>query len=37
MAAWVHNHGSKESNVSGGIEIPKRMPPDWVKLVKVNG
>ena len=35
MAAWVKKHGAKESNVFEGIEIPKRMPPSWAKLVKV--
>jgi UDP-glucose 4-epimerase len=35
MAAWVRKHGAKESNVFEGIEIAKRMPPSWAKLVKV--
>ena len=36
MAAWVREHGARESTVFEGIEVLKNMPPSWAKVaVKV--
>jgi UDP-glucose 4-epimerase len=34
MAAWVKDHGSRESNVFGDIEIVKRLPPSWASAAQ---
>ena len=34
MAAWVHNHGIRESSIFENIEIMKRMPPSWAKVAR---
>jgi UDP-glucose 4-epimerase len=36
MAAWVREHGARESCVFDGIEIHKNMPPSWAKVVLVK-
>jgi UDP-glucose 4-epimerase len=35
MAAWVSNHGARESNVFEAIEIQKKMPPSWAKVLGI--
>jgi UDP-glucose 4-epimerase len=32
MAAWVREHGARESCIFDGIEILKNMPPSWAKV-----
>ena len=32
MAAWVREHGARESNVFEGVEILKNMPASWAKV-----
>jgi UDP-glucose 4-epimerase len=32
MAAWVREHGARESNIFGCVEIMKNMPPSWAKV-----
>jgi len=32
MAAWVRQHGARESCVFDGIEVSKNMPPSWAKV-----
>jgi UDP-glucose 4-epimerase len=34
MAAWVREHGARESNVFEEIEILKNMPPSWAKVTR---
>jgi UDP-glucose 4-epimerase len=36
MAAWVHEHGTRESCIFDGIEIAKNMPPSWAKVAAVK-
>lgn len=36
MAAWVRDHGARESSVFEDIEIMKNMPPSWAKVAKVH-
>jgi UDP-glucose 4-epimerase len=36
MAAWVREHGARESNVFQAIEIAKNMPPSWANAMKVQ-
>jgi UDP-glucose 4-epimerase len=36
MAAWVRDHGSRESNVFEDIEIPKNLPPTWARVARVR-
>ena len=36
MAAWVKDHGSRESNVFDEIEIPKNLPPSWASVARVR-
>ena len=31
-AAWVHQHGARESSIFEGVEILKNMPPSWAKV-----
>lgn len=33
MAEWVKQHGSRESNVFGDIEVAKNMPPSWAAVL----
>jgi len=32
MAAWVREHGARESSIFEGIEIVKAMPPSWAEV-----
>jgi UDP-glucose 4-epimerase len=32
MAAWVRQHGARESSVFEGIEVSTNMPPSWAKV-----
>jgi UDP-glucose 4-epimerase len=32
MAAWVRQHGARESCIFDGIEVSKNMPPSWAKV-----
>src|SRR4029077_16981102 len=36
MAAWVKDHGSRESNIFEDIEIPKTLPPSWASVARVR-
>jgi UDP-glucose 4-epimerase len=36
MAAWVRDHGSRESSVFEDIEIPKNLPPSWARVARVR-
>jgi UDP-glucose 4-epimerase len=36
MAAWVREHGARESCIFEGIEISKNMPPSWTKVAAVK-
>jgi UDP-glucose 4-epimerase len=36
MAAWVKNHGSKESSIFEGIEVLKNLPASWAKATRVH-
>jgi UDP-glucose 4-epimerase len=36
MAAWVRDHGSRESNIFEDIEIPKNLPPSWARVARVR-
>jgi UDP-glucose 4-epimerase len=36
MAAWVKDHGSRESSVFEDIEIPKNLPPSWASVARVR-
>jgi UDP-glucose 4-epimerase len=36
MAAWVREHGARESCIFDGIEILKNMPPSWAKVAAVK-
>jgi UDP-glucose 4-epimerase len=36
MAAWVREHGARESNVFEGVEVLKNMPPSWAKVAAVK-
>ena len=36
MAAWVREHGARESCIFDGIEIPKNMPPSWAKVASIK-
>jgi UDP-glucose 4-epimerase len=36
MAAWVREHGARESNVFEAIEVLKNMPPSWAKVAAVK-
>src|SRR5208283_1455022 len=35
MAAWVREHGARESSVFAGIEVARNMPPSWAQVVKL--
>jgi UDP-glucose 4-epimerase len=34
MATWVHSHGIRESSVFETIEVAKKMPPSWAKVIR---
>jgi UDP-glucose 4-epimerase len=36
MAAWVRQHGARESNVFEGVEIIKNMPASWARVMAVK-
>jgi UDP-glucose 4-epimerase len=36
MAAWVREHGARESCIFDGIEVSKNMPPSWAKVAMVK-
>jgi UDP-glucose 4-epimerase len=36
MAAWVRDHGSRESSIFEDIEIPKNLPPSWASVARVR-
>jgi UDP-glucose 4-epimerase len=36
MAAWVKEHGSRESGVFEDIEIPKNLPRSWASVARVR-
>jgi len=36
MAAWVREHGARESCIFEGIEVPRNMPPSWAKVASVK-
>jgi len=36
MAAWVKDHGSRESSIFEDIEIPKNLPPSWANVARVR-
>lgn len=36
MAEWVSKHGTRESSIFEGIEVPKNMPPSWAAVAKVQ-
>jgi UDP-glucose 4-epimerase len=37
MAAWVRQHGTRESCIFEGIEVPRNMPPSWAKVTLTRG
>jgi len=36
MAAWVRDHGARESSVFEGIEVLRNLPPSWAKVASVK-
>ena len=36
MAAWVRQHGARESCVFEGIEVSRNMPPSWAKAIVIR-
>jgi UDP-glucose 4-epimerase len=36
MAAWVREHGARESSIFEGIEVSRNMPPSWAKAGSVR-
>jgi len=36
MAAWVRNHGARESGIFDEIEILKKLPPNWANAMHVR-
>jgi UDP-glucose 4-epimerase len=36
MAAWVREHGARESCVFEGIEVLRNLPPSWAKVVSAK-
>jgi UDP-glucose 4-epimerase len=36
MAAWVREHGARESNVFESVEVLKNMPASWAKVAAVK-
>jgi UDP-glucose 4-epimerase len=36
MAAWVMDHGSRESSIFDDIEISRNLPPSWASVARVR-
>lgn len=36
MSEWVREHGARESSVFEAIEVPRKMPPSWAKVMSVK-
>lgn len=36
MAAWVRQHGARESSVFEAVEVEKHMPPSWARVMAVK-
>ncbi len=36
MAEWVREHGARESSIFEAIEVPRKMPPSWAKVMSVK-
>ncbi len=36
MAAWVREHGARESCIFEGIEVSRNMPPSWAKVAAIR-
>jgi UDP-glucose 4-epimerase len=36
MAAWVREHGARESCIFEGIEVLRNLPPSWAKVASVK-
>jgi UDP-glucose 4-epimerase len=36
MAAWVQNHGARESSIFEGIEVMTKLPASWAKALRVH-
>jgi UDP-glucose 4-epimerase len=36
MAAWVREHGARESNIFEGIEVSRNMPPSWARVASLK-
>lgn len=36
MAAWVRDHGARESSIFEDIEIPKNLPPSWARVSRAR-
>jgi UDP-glucose 4-epimerase len=36
MAAWVRDHGARESSIFENIEIPRNLPPSWASVARVR-
>ncbi len=36
MAAWVRAHGARQSGIFEGIEIARKMPPVWARVMNAN-
>jgi UDP-glucose 4-epimerase len=36
MAAWVSEHGARESCIFEGIEVSRNMPPSWAKVASAK-
>jgi UDP-glucose 4-epimerase len=36
MAAWVRDHGARESCIFEGIEVMRNLPPSWAKVASVK-
>jgi hypothetical protein len=36
MAAWVREHGARESSIFEDIEIAKNLPPSWASVARVR-
>ena len=36
MAAWVREHGARESSVFNGVEIVKNMPASWARVTTIE-
>jgi UDP-glucose 4-epimerase len=36
MAAWVREHGARESSIFEGIEVSRNLPPSWAKVLRAK-